>query len=160
MFSCNDLKYVVTVAPNGDLAEVSSATRRQARIPNTRKQSAVVCSIALQFGVPVVHPQLLLRDFGRAASPRRRWALRLTTSSARNDAARRHPELKERDWDMSISDLQRLRRAVKVLAKLAWKYQSEKVAEALMKHCSHRERENVVFVGEYLGDVAQSRQGA
>ena len=56
---------------------------------------------------------------------------------------------------MSISDLQRLRRAVKVLAKLAWKYQSEKVAEALMKHCSHRERENVVFVGEYLGDVAQ-----
>jgi hypothetical protein len=51
------------------------------------------------------------------------------------------------------SDLQRLMRAVKIIARLADKYEQEEVAEALLKHCSHRERDAVSYVGTYLGDV-------
>jgi len=51
------------------------------------------------------------------------------------------------------SDLQDLMRAVKIIAKLARKYQQEDVAAALLKHCTQRERADVPFIGQYLVDV-------
>src|SRR5262249_349598 len=57
------------------------------------------------------------------------------------------------------SDLQQLMRAVKIIAKLAWKYRHEDVAAALLKHCSQREREDVPFVGQYLVEVWELYKG-
>ena len=57
------------------------------------------------------------------------------------------------------SDLQQLMRAVKIIAKLAWKYRPEDVAAALLKHCSQRERKDVPFVGQYLVDVWELYKG-
>jgi hypothetical protein len=51
------------------------------------------------------------------------------------------------------SDLQRLRLAVKIIAKLASKYEDKDVGEAMMKHFSARERGDATFVGTYLTDV-------
>jgi hypothetical protein len=52
-----------------------------------------------------------------------------------------------------MTDLERLMRAVKVIAKLAWQHEAKDVADALMQHATVRERENVPFVGQYLQDV-------
>jgi len=61
-FECNGLTYIATVSryPNGDLAEIFLA-----------KDSAVVCSLALQHGVPVeTIRHALLRDArGNPSSP-------------------------------------------------------------------------------------------
>jgi hypothetical protein len=61
---------------------------------------------------------------------------------------------------MSVSDLERLMRAVKVIAKLASKYRDEDVAEALMKHCTVRERVASAFVGTFLTDAWESNRKA
>jgi hypothetical protein len=53
------------------------------------------------------------------------------------------------------SDLQRLMRAVKIIAELAWKYHTEDVAAAMMKHCSRRERDKAAFVGTFLDNIFQ-----
>jgi hypothetical protein len=58
------------------------------------------------------------------------------------------------------SDLQRLMRAVKVIAKLAWKYEQEDVAAAMMKHCSARERSDAALVGSFLDDIWQLNRKA
>jgi hypothetical protein len=58
------------------------------------------------------------------------------------------------------SDLHRLMRAVKVIARLAWKYRTEDIAAALMKHCSSRERGDAAFVGTFLDDVWQLNKEA
>jgi hypothetical protein len=52
-----------------------------------------------------------------------------------------------------MTDLERLMRAVKVIAKLAWQYEAKDVADALMQHATLRERENVRFVADYLSEV-------
>jgi hypothetical protein len=49
---------------------------------------------------------------------------------------------------------------VKVIAKLASQYGQQDVAEALMKHCTERERSEVYFVGTYLDDVWQINREA
>ena len=51
------------------------------------------------------------------------------------------------------SDLQRLMRAVKIIAKLAWKYRQQDVAAALLKHYSQRERGDVPLAGQFLTDL-------
>lgn len=51
------------------------------------------------------------------------------------------------------SDLQRLLRAAKTIAWLAWKYEQKDIAAALLKHCTQREREDVSLIGQYLVDV-------
>jgi hypothetical protein len=59
-----------------------------------------------------------------------------------------------------MSDLKRLVRAVRIIEKLGWKYEHKDVAEALMKHCSARERGSCAFVGHYLVDVFYLNQAA
>ena len=51
------------------------------------------------------------------------------------------------------SDLQRLLRAVKRIARFAGRYRQEDIAAALLKDCTPRERADVGFVGQYLLDV-------
>jgi hypothetical protein len=73
-FTCNDLKYLATVSyfPNGGLAEIFvSNAKAGSHSDATAKDAAVVCSIALQYGVPVdVIRHALLRDGqGRPSSP-------------------------------------------------------------------------------------------
>jgi hypothetical protein len=73
-FSCNDLKYVATVSTfsDGRLAEIFlSNAKAGSHSDSAAKDSAVVCSIALQYGVPVdVIRHALLRDTrGIASSP-------------------------------------------------------------------------------------------
>jgi hypothetical protein len=58
------------------------------------------------------------------------------------------------------SDLQRLMRAVKVIAKLARKYRPEDVAAAMMKHCSACERGDAALVGTFLDDIWQLNREA
>jgi hypothetical protein len=73
-FLCNDLKYIATVSffDDGRLAEIFlSNAKAGSHSDSAAKDSAVVCSIALQYGVPVdVIRKALLRDSqGRASSP-------------------------------------------------------------------------------------------
>lgn len=73
-FVCNDLKYVATVSffVDGRLAEIFlSNAKAGSHSDSAAKNSAVVCSIALQYGVPLdVIRRALLRDAqGCASSP-------------------------------------------------------------------------------------------
>jgi hypothetical protein len=73
-FECNGLRYAATISrfPNGGLAEIFiSNAKAGSHSDAAAKDSSVVCSIALQFGVPVdVIRKALLRDAqGRASSP-------------------------------------------------------------------------------------------
>jgi hypothetical protein len=73
-FICNDLKYVATVSffPDGRLAEIFlSNAKAGSHSDSAAKDSAVVCSIACQYGVPLdVIRHALLRDaHGVASSP-------------------------------------------------------------------------------------------
>jgi hypothetical protein len=73
-FTCNDLKYLATISryEDGRLAEVFiSNAKAGSHSDAAAKDAAVVCSIALQYGVPVdVIRKALLRDSrGVASSP-------------------------------------------------------------------------------------------
>lgn len=73
-FICNDLKYVATISffPNGSLAEIFIGNAKAgSHSDSAAKDSAVVCSIALGYGVPLdVIRHALLRDaHGHASSP-------------------------------------------------------------------------------------------
>ena len=73
-FDCNALRYVATVSrfADGRLAEIFiSNAKAGSHSDSAAKDSAVVCSIALQYGVPVdVIRKALLRDSrGIASSP-------------------------------------------------------------------------------------------
>jgi hypothetical protein len=73
-FECNGMAYRATVSrfPDGRLAEIFlSNAKAGSHSDSAAKDSAVVCSIALQFGTPVeVIRRALLRDArGVASSP-------------------------------------------------------------------------------------------
>lgn len=73
-FECNGLRYTATVSffRDGRLAEIFLGNRKSGSHSDAAaKDSAVVCSIALQYGVPVdVIRKALLRDpRGVASSP-------------------------------------------------------------------------------------------
>jgi hypothetical protein len=73
-FTCNDLKYVASISryPDGRLAEIFiSNAKAGSHSDAAAKDSAVVCSIALQYGVPMdVLRRALLRDSrGHLSSP-------------------------------------------------------------------------------------------
>jgi hypothetical protein len=73
-FQCNGLNYTASIGrfPDGRLAEIFiSSAKSGSHSDSAAKDSAVVCSIALQFGVPVdVIRHGLLRDTrGVASSP-------------------------------------------------------------------------------------------
>jgi hypothetical protein len=73
-FECNGLKYVATVSflPAGALAEIFiSNAKAGSHSDSAAKDSAVVCSIALQYGVPLdVIRKALMRDArGNASGP-------------------------------------------------------------------------------------------
>jgi len=73
-FECNGLGYCATISryPNGDLAEIFINNSKVGSDSDcAAKDSAVVCSLALQHGVPVdVIRKPLLRDSrGNASSP-------------------------------------------------------------------------------------------
>jgi hypothetical protein len=73
-FECNALTYTATVSffPDGRLAEIFlSNAKAGSHSDSAAKDSAVVCSLALQFGVPLdTIRHALLRDArGKAASP-------------------------------------------------------------------------------------------
>src|ERR1700731_3347295 len=73
-FECNALRYLATVSffNDGRLAEIFiSNAKAGSHSDSAAKDSAVVCSIALQYGVPVdVIRRALLRDsHGVASSP-------------------------------------------------------------------------------------------
>ena len=66
-FECNSLAYSATVShyPNGDLAEIFIRTAKPDLTPICCQGCAVVCSIALQHGIPVdVIRKALLRIDG------------------------------------------------------------------------------------------------
>jgi hypothetical protein len=67
-FECNALPYTATASyfADGRLAEIFIGNRKSgSHSDSAAKDSAVVCSIALQFGVPVdVIRRALLRDAG------------------------------------------------------------------------------------------------
>lgn len=74
VFECNALRYVSTIShfPDGRLAEIFlSNAKAGSHSDGAAKDSAVVCSIALQHGVPLdVIRKALLRDGrGVASSP-------------------------------------------------------------------------------------------
>ncbi len=74
VFECNGLRYTATVSffPDGRLAEIFlSNAKAGSHSDSAAKDSAVVCSIALQHGVPFdVIRKALLRDArGVASSP-------------------------------------------------------------------------------------------
>ena len=73
-FVCNDLKYVATVSffLDGRLAEIFlSNAKAGSHSDSAARDSAIVCSIALQYGTPLeVIRHALLRDSqGHASSP-------------------------------------------------------------------------------------------
>jgi ribonucleoside-diphosphate reductase alpha chain len=73
-FECNGLRYVATVSffPDGALAEIFvSNAKAGSHSDAAAKDAAVICSIALQFGVPLeTIRRALLRDaHGVASSP-------------------------------------------------------------------------------------------
>jgi hypothetical protein len=73
-FQCAGLPYVASIArfPNGDLAEIFISNHKSGSdADSAARDSAVVCSIALQFNVPMeTIRRALLRDSrGVASSP-------------------------------------------------------------------------------------------
>jgi hypothetical protein len=73
-FECEGLPYTATLGrfPDGRLAEVFISNHKAGSMADSAaKDSAVVCSIALQFGVPVdvIRPALLRNSQGKASSP-------------------------------------------------------------------------------------------
>jgi ribonucleoside-diphosphate reductase alpha chain len=73
-FVCNDLDYTATVShfPDGRLAEIFLSNRRaNSHSDAAAKDSGVVCSIALQHGVPVetIRKALLRDPRGNPSSP-------------------------------------------------------------------------------------------
>jgi hypothetical protein len=71
---CNGLRYTATISrfPNGDLAEIFIGNAKSgSHSDSAAKDSAVICSLCLQFGVPLeTIRHALLRDAqGRASSP-------------------------------------------------------------------------------------------
>jgi hypothetical protein len=73
-FECNALRYLATISrfPDGRLAEIFvSNAKAGSHSDAAAKDAAVVCSIALQYGVPLdVIRKALLRDSqGRPSSP-------------------------------------------------------------------------------------------
>jgi hypothetical protein len=73
-FECNGLSYTASIGsfPDGKLSEIFIGNSKAgSHTDAAAKDSAVVCSIALQFGVPLdVLRKALLRDArGRASSP-------------------------------------------------------------------------------------------
>jgi hypothetical protein len=73
-FECNGLAYVASIGrfETGELAEIFiSNAKAGSHSDSAAKDSAVVCSIGLQFGVPLeTIRKALLRDAqGRASSP-------------------------------------------------------------------------------------------
>jgi hypothetical protein len=73
-FECGGLAYVASISrfPNGDLGEIFISNHKAGSDADSAcKDSAVVASIALQFGVPAdVIRRALLRDpRGKASSP-------------------------------------------------------------------------------------------
>ena len=73
-FSCNNLDYTASIGrfANGDLAEIFiSNAKAGSHSDSAAKDSAVVASIALQYGIPLsVIRHALLRDLrGIASSP-------------------------------------------------------------------------------------------
>ena len=73
-FACNGLQYTTTISrfPDGQLAEIFINNAKAGSHSDTAaKDAAVVCSIALQYGVPLdVIRHALLRDSrGKASSP-------------------------------------------------------------------------------------------
>ena len=73
-FECNGLDYSATIGrhPDGRIAEIFIGNAKAgSHSDSAAKDSAVVCSIALQFGVPLeIIRRALLRDsHGRANSP-------------------------------------------------------------------------------------------
>jgi N6-adenosine-specific RNA methylase IME4 len=71
-FSCNDLKYIATISryEDGRLAEIFIGNAKAGSHSDAAaKDAAVVCSIALQYSVPIeVIRKALLRDSGGGAS--------------------------------------------------------------------------------------------
>ena len=73
-FWCNSLLYTATVSyfANGDLAEIFLQNAKAGSHSDAAaKDSAVVCSIALQYGVPVVAWLV----FDRNCTPELRWLI-------------------------------------------------------------------------------------
>jgi hypothetical protein len=73
-FECNGLAYSATIScyPSGDLAEIFiSNSKAGSHSDSAAKDSAGVCSIALQHGVPVdvIRKALLRYSRGQASSP-------------------------------------------------------------------------------------------
>jgi ribonucleoside-diphosphate reductase alpha chain len=73
-FTCNDLKYLATISryEDGRLAEIFiSNAKAGSHSDAAAKDAAVVCSIALQYGVPVevIRRALLCDPRGVASSP-------------------------------------------------------------------------------------------
>jgi hypothetical protein len=73
-FECNNLRYTATVSyfDDGRLAEIFlSNSKAGSHSDSAARDSAVVCSISLQYGVPLdVIRKALMRDSqGRASSP-------------------------------------------------------------------------------------------
>ena len=63
-------------------------------------------------------------------------------------------EQNKEDAAMS-SDLQRFLRAVKTIAKLAWKYPDEAFLEALGRYATVQQEDDVGFVGEFLDEIGR-----
>jgi hypothetical protein len=73
-FECNQLPYRATISryPNGDLAEIFlSNSKAGSDSDSAAKDSAVICSLALQHGVPLptIRKALLRDPRGIASSP-------------------------------------------------------------------------------------------
>jgi ribonucleoside-diphosphate reductase alpha chain len=73
-FRCNSLAYSATIAryPNGDLAEIFiNNSKVGSDSDSAAKDSAVVCSLALQHGIPLntIRKALLRDPRGIASSP-------------------------------------------------------------------------------------------
>jgi hypothetical protein len=73
-FECGRMAYIASISrfSNGDLAEIFISNHKSGSdADSAAKDSAVVCSIALQYGVPAdVIRKALLRDArGKASSP-------------------------------------------------------------------------------------------
>jgi hypothetical protein len=94
-FVCNDLKYIATVSfyPDGRLAEIFiSNAKAGSHSDSAAKDSAVVCSIALQFSVPLdVIRHALLRDARGVASSPLGVALDLLAEDGERDVIQRKP---------------------------------------------------------------------
>ena len=73
-FECNELRYTASIGrfPDGTLAEIFvTNSKAGSHSDAAAKDAAVVCSIALQFGIPVdvIRHALLRNSHGIASSP-------------------------------------------------------------------------------------------